>query len=294
MAPRSQPSERQRRLGAELRKLRVSAGLAGDRAAALLRADRARISNIEAGRIDVSGERLAALLRAYGCPAGPLYDGLMALAHTSGKGWWDEHRDAVPRRARDLAEAESRATSIRVHETAVFPCLLQTEEYARAFLLSCEESCEHIDRAVRFTLTRQRLLTAEDAPAYHAVIHESALRVRVGSVTTMRRQLLRVIEWSLLSNVTVQFFPYSAGPYFAGRRPFTLFGGSTAGLDTLYQERAEGVAFSGNGDAITRHAAMFTRLSGLALDPLAPAPDPIPRPAPDSLGLLRHALYEWA
>src|SRR5688500_10582146 len=77
MAPRSNPSERQRRLGAELRKLRMRAGLSGEQAAAFLDADRARISNIEAGRIDVSRNRLYKVLREYDCPPGPYFDGLM-------------------------------------------------------------------------------------------------------------------------------------------------------------------------------------------------------------------------
>ena len=51
--PRTNPSERQRRLGAELRKLRMRSRMSGDAAAELIEADRTRISHIETGRVDV-------------------------------------------------------------------------------------------------------------------------------------------------------------------------------------------------------------------------------------------------
>lgn len=84
MAPRNNPSERQRRLGAELRKLRVRAGLTGEQAAAFLDADRARVSNIETGRIDVSRNRLYKVLQDYGCRR-HLLRRLMAMAQENGK-----------------------------------------------------------------------------------------------------------------------------------------------------------------------------------------------------------------
>ncbi|MDQ1045818.1 helix-turn-helix domain-containing protein [Streptomyces sp. V4I2] len=125
MAPRSNPSERQRRLGAELRKLRVRAGLSGEKAAAILDADRARISNIETGRLDVSHNRLYKVLREYGCPPGPYFDTLMAMAQERGKGWWDEFADTIGPAARDLAELESRSTVMRTHNPlkGTLPCL---------------------------------------------------------------------------------------------------------------------------------------------------------------------------
>ncbi|MFH9523945.1 helix-turn-helix domain-containing protein [Streptomyces rimosus] len=86
MAPRTQPTERQRRLGAELRKLRLAAGLSGDQAAAVIDADRQRVSHIESGRVDVPRNGLYNLLRSYGCAEGPLFEGLMAMAQLGGRG----------------------------------------------------------------------------------------------------------------------------------------------------------------------------------------------------------------
>ncbi|AEW96508.1 MULTISPECIES: helix-turn-helix domain-containing protein [Streptomycetaceae] len=289
MAPRSRPSERQRRLGAELRKLRTRAGLSGDQAGALLDADRARISNIEAGRIDVSRNRLYKLLRAYGCPPGPLFDGIMEMAQERGRGWWDGYTDVVSRHACDLAELESRSTTIRMHEPLFIPGLLQTADYARAVIGESEADARRIERFVEFRLARQRVLGA--GVTYRAVIHEAALHVQIGGAATMRKQLLRLMEVARLPNVTVQIFPFEAGAYSPYTCSFGIYGSGVPELDTLYLEHPLRYWFLGDGDDVDAYAKMFERLSQLALDPVDPHAAPESHEARDSLSLIQHVMY---
>ncbi|MBO0652895.1 helix-turn-helix domain-containing protein [Streptomyces triculaminicus] len=290
MPPRSAPSERQRRLGAELRKLRTRARLSGDDVAALLQADRSRVSHIEAGRVDVPRNGLYKLLHAYGCERGPLFEALMNMAHDRGKGWWDAYRDVMEQRALDLAELEARTTSVRIHEPSVIPGMLQTKEYARAVISNVAHDHEHLDRWVDFRLARQAVMSGLER--YHAVIHESALRTRVGDAKTMRKQLLRLIEVARLPHVTVQIFPFEMGPYSSHMRSFVLFGGSTPELDTLYREHPTNADFIGDSNRIGEYVRMFERLASLALEPLDPAAPPEAQENQDSLSLLQHVLYE--
>jgi len=292
MAARTSPSERYRRLGAELRKLRANAGMSGDEAGALLDADRTRISHIEAGRMNVPRNGLYRLLRSYGCPDGPLFDGLMAIAHDRGKGWWDAYADVMERRALDLAETEARAASIRIHEPLFIPGMLQTEAYARALITDIEGDTERTDRYVHFRMARQHILSGDNPVPYHAVIHESALRVRIGTEKVMRRQLLRLLEVARLPNVTLQIFPFEMGPYSGFSRPFTLFGGPTAELDTLYLSHPQDSMFTGDGDRISKYARMFGRLETLAFDPADPAVAPESQENRDSLSLIQHILHD--
>ncbi|MFI9236242.1 helix-turn-helix domain-containing protein [Streptomyces sp. NPDC053079] len=263
--------------------------MSGDDVAALLDADRSRVSHIEAGRVDVPRNGLYKLLRAYGCE-GPLFDALMAMAHDRGKGWWDGFKDVLERRALDLAELESRATSIQVHEPAVIPGMLQTEDYARAVISTIEVDHQHLDRWVEFRLERQRVLAG--LQAYHAVIHESALRMRVGDAQTMRRQLQRLIEVARMPQVTLQIFPFEKGPYSPHSRSFVLFGGPTRELHTLYREHPTNADFIGDGIRIAQCVRMFERLTSLALAPVDPAAAPEALGTRDSLSLLQHVLYE--
>lgn len=291
MPPRSNPSERQRRLGLELRKLRNSAGLSGDRAGALLDADRTRISNIEAGRLDVSRNRLYKLLREYGCPDGPYFEGLMAMAQERGTGWWDEFRDSIGPRGRDLAELESRSCGIRIHEPLFIPGMFQTEDYAHAVVTVAEQDQGRVDRYVEFRLARQRVLTSPDAVPYHAIVHEAALRVHTGGTAIMRRQLLRLIEIARLPHVTLQIFPFERGAYAAFSRPFVLFGGATPELDTVYLEHPLKSVFLGDGEANDQYGKMFERLSELALAPVDPESAPESHDGRDSLSLIQHVMY---
>lgn len=291
MPPRSNPSERQRRLGAELRKLRLRAHLSSDAAAELLEGERSRVSHIEAGRINVSNNRLYKLLHAYGCPPGPYFDELMSMGQASGRGWWDEFDDTIGPVARNLAELESRSALLRTHEPLLIPGILQTEEYAHALLNETEANPQQAQRYVEFRMARQRALTGNTPVAYRAVIYESALHTQVGGPSVMRRQLLRLIELCRLPNVTVQVVPFETGVYAAYSRSFVIFGGVAPGLDTAYLEHPVNSLFLHDGDQLDKYAKMFERLSELALAPIDPESAPESHESRDSLSLVQHVMY---
>lgn len=291
MPPRSHPTERQRRLGTELKKLRLKAGLSGDKAAAIIDTDRQRISNIEAGRVDVPRNGLYQLLRAYGCFEGPLFEGLMSMAQERGRGWWDAYAGVMGRSALDLAELESRASSIRVHEPLLVPGLLQTDAYARAVCITAGDSDQHIDDYVTFRLARQRVIEQGSVDTYHAIVHEGALRTRVGDPQVTRKQLQRLIEAARLPHVTVQVFPFEAGAYSAFSRSFALFGGSTPALSTVRLEQPVNNVMLRGEDDIARYTEIFHELSRLALRPVDPNARPESHERRDSLSLIQHILY---
>lgn len=70
------PTIRQRRLGAELRRLRELAQMSATDAGRLHGATQSRISNIESGGYPVSADRVRTLARLYGCADQPLIDTL--------------------------------------------------------------------------------------------------------------------------------------------------------------------------------------------------------------------------
>jgi transcriptional regulator with XRE-family HTH domain len=74
---RSNPTGRQLRFGAELRKLRERAGLTATGAGQLMGIKQTQVSNMEAGRVGVSAERVRALACHYDCLLG-------AFARTAG------------------------------------------------------------------------------------------------------------------------------------------------------------------------------------------------------------------
>ena len=110
MALRREPTARQMRLAAELRRLREAAGLTAREAAALLGVSPAQISQIESGLAGVSEERLRRLASHYACTDEDFIDALVAMATDRTRGWWEEYRGLLPTSFLDLAELEHHAT----------------------------------------------------------------------------------------------------------------------------------------------------------------------------------------
>ncbi|MFE5583311.1 helix-turn-helix domain-containing protein, partial [Kitasatospora sp. NPDC056531] len=125
MALRTQISERQRRFGAELRRLRETAGLAVKDAGALIGIAGPQLSHIEAARTSLDPERLAALLEGYGCTDETYIRLLCDLGASNGKGWWSDFKGRVPTLSLDLAEAEDRAESFAAFDSLHIPGTLQ-------------------------------------------------------------------------------------------------------------------------------------------------------------------------
>ncbi|GAB2590110.1 helix-turn-helix transcriptional regulator [Streptomyces capparidis] len=294
MGLRSNPTYRQRRFGAEVRKLRERAGLSVAEAALRMGMKPPHLSNIEAGRTSLSPERLRTLAAAAGATPPAHVDALVELGQGSGKGWWTEYRQALNAPHLDLAELEAGAARLRSYELLLIPGLLQTLDYATAVYEAgyVEASPEVKANAVRFRMDRQKVLTGERPPRLHAIIHEAALRVRYGKRDVMRDQLLRLIEVSRLPNVTVQIFPLeSEGRPALGSHAFMLVEPPVVELGTVIVDQLGRSDFLGEPRMVREYGESFDTLSRLALPPVDVGTASATGTGKDSLGLLQHILY---
>src|SRR4051812_36709942 len=123
MGLRSNPSQRQRRLGAELRRLRELSGMSATDAGAVAGLGRAHMSHIEMGRTAIPEEKLRKLAQAYGCNSRTFVDALVEMGRATGKGWWTEFRPALLDTALDFAELESTADAIKAFGLTFVPGL---------------------------------------------------------------------------------------------------------------------------------------------------------------------------
>jgi transcriptional regulator with XRE-family HTH domain len=284
-------SERQRRLGLELKKLREQAGLSAGEAAEAIGMGRGQLSHIEAGRTSILTDRLRSLCAAYGCESVPYVDALVAMSEASGKGWWTAYKNHIGQGAHDLAELEARATALRSHESLLIPGLFQTEEYARAIFTSPKLGFENITEALAFRMERQQILTAEHPPAVHAVIHEAALHMRFGGSAVLRRQLLRLIDLARLPKVTIQIFPFTAEAYAAYSGNFLYVSSAVADLDTVVVEGPTGSVYLDEREHLNQYESLFRRVAEHALAPIDASTTPEAHSAKDSLALIQHLLY---
>lgn len=291
MGLRTTISERQRRLGHELKRLREQADLTAGEAAQRIGMGRGQLSHIETGRTTILTPRLRDLCRTYGAEDETYVAALVAMSESTGKGWWSAYKGRIGPGALDLAELESTASMLRCHESLFVPGLLQTEEYARAILNNAKPTRGSIDDAIGFRMDRQRILTSDAPPTVHAVIHEAALHMRFGGSRAMRAQLLHLIELAQLPHMTVQIFPFEAGVYAAYTGNFLHATPAVQALGTVLLEHPIASLHLSEPHHLAEYEALFDALTEHALDPIDAQAAPASHEAKDSLALLQHLLY---
>jgi transcriptional regulator with XRE-family HTH domain len=201
------PTVRQRRLGAELRRLRESLGPTAEEIATRLEWSPSKLSRIENARIGVRVSDVRLLLELYGVEEGHKEE-IVALATSATKrGWWDAYRHTLPERFAAYVALEDEATAAHLYSTHTVPALLQTREYARSVIetsrLVTQMSTGKVARNVDARMRRQDLLKRPDPLSYSAVIDESVLLRLVGDEGIMRRQLEWLLEVADLPNVHI-------------------------------------------------------------------------------------------
>ncbi|RSS07272.1 helix-turn-helix transcriptional regulator [Streptomyces sp. WAC00469] len=264
MVLRPEPTARQVRLGTELRRLREAAGLTAREAAALLGTGRVQISHIESGLTGVSEERLRRLASHYACTDAEFVDALVAMAVDRARGWWEEYRGLLPTSFLDLAELDHHSSYLREVSILFVPGLLQTEDYARAVFSSRvpELTPEERELRVRFRMERQRLTTP-----YEVIIHEAALRIRVGDRATSRAQLDRLLELSASDHITLRVVPFDLDGFSRASSTMTYAGGPVPKLDTVVRDAPHGSVFIDSEAQLNAYRVRFRKVKELALDP---------------------------
>ncbi|MFF4015465.1 helix-turn-helix domain-containing protein [Streptomyces sp. NPDC001843] len=243
MPPRANPTARQGRLGAELRKLREAAGIESRDAAAFLGVNQTQISHIESGRFGISEQRLRRLAGFYECDDSQLVDALVDMAAPGFKGWWEEYRGVMPPTALDLAELEHHATYVYVFELMHIPGVLQTEDHVRAATMFVAPSLPEEDRETRVSFRMHRQQVIASGTPYDVIIHEAALRMRVGGSKVARAQLEHLLQASDRESVTLRVIPFAAEGFAGAGFPMQYVGGVVPQLDTVQIDTPHGAEF---------------------------------------------------
>ncbi len=237
MPPRDNPTARQVRLGAELRKLRERAGKTAREAAGRISTDQARISNIEAGRSGISEERIRRLASFYACDDEALIDALCAISREHrGQFWWDEYRGVLPPGFLDIAELEHHARYMRSLQPVTMPGLLQTPEYARALFSAALPRLpeDEVEARVEHRMRRATVLDRDEPPEFASIVHEAALRMRPGGRKVARAQLEYLLEAVDRPNVSLRVIPFASELYVDMAHTALYAGGVVPQLDTVH------------------------------------------------------------
>ncbi|GAB2918877.1 helix-turn-helix domain-containing protein [Streptomyces mayteni] len=268
MPPRSSPTERQKRLGAELRKMRQDAGRSTEFAARLLGTDRTKISNIESGVRAITPERVRTLASNYDCQDSRYVDALAAMADGTLKGWWETYWGQLPAGLIDITELEWHATAVRAGAFLHVPGLLQTDGYARAVANAALPplSSHEVELRVALRVQRQQVLHRENPIDYTAYVHEAALRIEFGGVKVMRTQLTHLNELGERANVGVRVVPFSAGAFPGAGQALLYATGVVPQLDTVQLDSAHGPLFTHASAQLDKYRSQLDWMDAVSLD----------------------------
>lgn len=269
MPLRTHTTARQARLGSELRKLREGAGLSSTEAGNLLGTGQTQISNIEAGRVGVSADRVRAMARNYNCQDEELIHALTEMAAERRRGWWEEYREDLPTGLIDLAEAEHYATALRVGQVITVPGLLQTHEHARAiFREFLPKLLPHaLEQRVSHRIRRQEVLFRKNPPPYTAIIHEAALKMQFGGAQTAKAQLGHLVTMSERDNITIVVIPFDVAAFPIAGHGVDYLHGRVSQLDTVLLDNAHGGELIDGTTQLERYRLTLDRMEEVALSP---------------------------
>ncbi|MFI5754415.1 helix-turn-helix domain-containing protein [Streptomyces sp. NPDC051569] len=270
MPPRDNPTARQVRLGVELRKLRERAGRMAREAAGLISTDQARISHIEAGRIGISEERIRKLAVFYSCDDAKLIESLCAIAREHrGQYWWDEYRGVLDPGFLDIAELEHHAIYLRYLQPVTLPGVLQTEDSARALFDSVlpKLPANEVEARVEHRMRRRGIFDREKPPELEVIVHEAALRMRIGGRKIACGQLEHLIEMSEHPEIMLRIIPFSNEDFIDLTQTVTYAAGVVPQLDTVYIDNRSSGLFLDAAAELERNRTLLDFAEQASLEP---------------------------
>ncbi|MFG3053779.1 helix-turn-helix domain-containing protein [Kitasatospora sp. NPDC048239] len=268
MPPRRNPSLRQRRLGAELRRIREASALRGPQLARILDIDVSQVSQMESGRIGVSRQRLRDIANACKCLNEPLIDALGNMTQDRTKGWWEEYRGLLPSVFLESAEHEDFASgTLKVWTSAFLPGLLQTSDYANGMFSRRipRLTADEIDLHTGFRTQRRNMLLRSPQKRLEAYVHESSLLTRFGGTEALRDQLRRMIDDSFRDNISIRVVPFNVHTHPGPIESIIYSFGKVPELDTVEMESSRGPIFFDAPSELASYRAIFDRIEKAAL-----------------------------
>ena len=267
------PTVRRRRLGAELRRLRDSAGYKLEEVAGMLGVAPSTLSRIETGKAPTKSAYLSQLLELYRVTDAGQRQILVDMAREGHrKGWWAAYDDVLPSGLGVYVGLEAEASGLRGYEIGVVHGLLQTTDYARAVLRASApwHTADQIERLVDLRMERQRRLD-DDPPLDLWVIHDEAvIRRTVGGPVVMRHQLAHLLVAAGLPGVTLQVLPFDTGAHAGHDGPFSIVEfHDRSDSEVVYVESTAGPIYLEKDREVRACAEVFDRLRAAALPPEA-------------------------
>ncbi|MEV0846356.1 helix-turn-helix transcriptional regulator [Streptomyces sp. NPDC049954] len=270
MAQDDMPTMRSRRLGGELRRLRLEAGLKVQQVADALECGQPKISQIENGKRGIRPLDLTTFFNLVKLEDEQHRNNLRRLAKQIHKvDWWTGDGPILDDSLRDYLTLEVDSELVRNYESDLIPGVLQTESYMRE-IFSTNERPEMVDHLVDTRLKRQELLEDVNGFRFRTVIDAPALHRIAGGADVVREQLSHLIDVGKKSNVTIQVLPLDAALPMDQHVPYSIL--SQRGdppVDIAWLEHLTGGTLLEQRSQVQVYAGFWDELTAAAMSPSA-------------------------
>lgn len=267
MAQADMPTMRSRRLGGELRRLRVESGLKVQEAAEALECGHPKISQIENGKRGIRPLDLTTLLNLYGVEDEQQRANLKRLAKEIHKvDWWTASGPMLYDELKDYLTLEADSYLVRSFESMVLPGLAQTEAYMREVV--SRGPADRVEMMVETRMKRKKLLEQHQDFQFRAVIEATTLLRVPGTPEEVRDQYRELTRLSEQPNATIQVLPPDASMPIDQWPPFTLFGLREAPpADVVWLEHLGGGTLLEQPEYVRRYTQAWGELTAAAMAP---------------------------
>ncbi|MFJ5101016.1 helix-turn-helix domain-containing protein [Streptomyces sp. NPDC088554] len=268
MAQRDMPTMRSRRLGNELKRLRVERGYKVQDIADKLQCGQPKISQIENGKRGIRPLDLTVLMEFYGIDDEAYIANIRRLAREIHKvDWWSSQGPLLHDTLRDYLTLEADSQLIQEYTPAVISGLLQTEAYMRR-IFEARHPVEKVTRMIDMRMKRKELLESQLDFRLRVIVEASVLHRIGGPPALIREQLEHLLEMGDRSNVSIQVLPINASIPAEQYTPFIIhsLGGEPA-LEVTWLEHTVGGTLLEQWADVQRYRQVWHEFTAVALSP---------------------------
>lgn len=268
---RKAPTIRLRRLAAELKRLRVAAGMTVEYAAEKTGFDPSSFYRIERAMNRPQRRTVMTLLDLYSVDDQARRATLLGwLKDSTQQGWFQVYEPYLPEQYQTFIGFEHEAESLSNYEGLFIPGLLQTEDYARAVIRGVVplRSDEDVQRRVEVRMQRQIVFSRPAPLQLWAVIDEAAIRREVGGPAVMHAQLQHLVNAVSAPHIKLQVVPFGAGAH-PGMPGSCIIMNFADPFDAplVYLDSLAGDQFLESAADINRFTETFEQIAAKALSP---------------------------
>jgi transcriptional regulator with XRE-family HTH domain len=253
-----------RQLGRRLRRLREDAGKTIRSVQDARLFSESKVARIEAGRVPVRVGDVWTLCRFYNA-SNEVTDALAALADgTTNDGWWEEYADpaVLPEWFGLYLGLEGSADTISTYHPELINGLVQTEDYARAVILTDGPLDEDVLAGrLRVRANRQRAVLGNARKRLRMIVGPGALSLVIGSPDVMADQIRHLRDLDASGAVDIRVIPPSSGVHAGFNGPFTVMDfDDPADPSVVYLEFLMGARYLEQDRQVAAYRHTFQRL----------------------------------